>query len=180
MFAEQGAAVYTLGVGALFVERLARCLEAREVEYVIDIRSPPHGFHRPELFPEPLEAFLGARQTRYLNLAEDLGDRPRDVSLLGAKGQIDYRRYRSRPGAARGLERIMRAWEMGCRVCVLGRHPDPVQSHRARLVGHALFERGVQVRHLVTMGDRLMTHEELLRLVWRVRQSIHRAHHARR
>ena len=37
MFAESGAAVYTLGCGALYLENIAGWLECREVEYLIDL-----------------------------------------------------------------------------------------------------------------------------------------------
>ncbi len=42
MFAESGAAVYTLGCGAMYLENIAKWLECREVEYLIDLRSPPY------------------------------------------------------------------------------------------------------------------------------------------
>lgn len=176
MFSESGAAIYTLGVGDYFLDNIARVIESREVEYVIDVRSPPHSFLREELFPDVLEPYLFARGTRYLNLSDKLGDRPSDVSLLGHGGVIDYQRYRQRDQAQLGLDRIEAAWKMGCRVCVLGREPDPVRSHRARLVGHGLYERGLRVRHLLHQGGKLMTHEELLQFVWNVRQTIHRSH----
>jgi uncharacterized protein (DUF488 family) len=172
MFAESGAAVYTLGCGAMYLENIAKWLECREVEYLIDLRNPPYDITRPELEPENFEAYLRSRGTKYLDLSEQLGDRPRDVSLFLGRNKIDYRKYRKRPQALEGIDRIMRAYEMRCRVCIFGRVEDPVQSHRARLVGQVLHERGVQVRHLLHFGSKLMTHDELLRHLWNVRQSI--------
>jgi len=172
MFAEQGAAIYTLGIGDLFVENLARWLEAREVEYLIDIRSPPYRIDRPELEPGALSKLLKARETKYLNLNKQLGDRPKDIALRSG-GLIDYRRYRARAYAREGLERIEKAWELGARICVLGREADPVISHRARLIGQELHERGYTIRHLTHQGSRLMTHAELLRVLWLTRDSIH-------
>lgn len=172
MFAEQGAAIYTLGVGDLFVENLARWLEPREVEYLIDLRSPPYRIDRPELEPEELSRYLKARGTKYLNLSKKLGDRPKDIALRSG-GLIDYRKYRTRSYAREGLERIERAWELKSRVCILGREADPVLSHRARLIGQELHERGYTIRHLTHQGSRLMTHAELLRVLWLTRDSIH-------
>ncbi len=173
MFSDSGAAIYTLGVGSLSREHLVRWLMCREVEYVIDTRSPPYAFDRQDFFPDEFAQFLMAQQMKYLDLHKNLGDRPSDISLHTGINRIDYRRYLKRTYAIAGVSRIALAFTMGCRVCVLGREGNPVYAHHARLIGQALHNKGIGVRHLTHMGNRLISHKSLIQMIHIQGDSVH-------
>ena len=65
---------------------------------------------------------------------------------------IDYERYAQRLSAQACIDRLVEAYTMGLRICVLDREPDARKSHRARFIGHRLRLRGVDVRHLEPAG----------------------------
>lgn len=162
-----------MGVGDLSREHIVRRMMCREVEFVIDIRSPPYAYDMSELFPDEFSAFLAAHEMRYLHLSNNLGDRPRDISLHTSMKRIDYKRYLTRPYAVDGISRIALAYTIGCRVCVLGREANPVYAHHARLVGQGLADRGVGVRHLSVMGDAMMSHATLVRHIAQRGETVH-------
>lgn len=173
MFSSAGAAVYTLGVGDLYLIHLLRWLDAREITHVYDVRSPPYEFSRPELFPQELAIALKAHEMTYMELSDGLGDRPRDISLHRPDHRLDYRRYLKRRTAQEHLSRIELAWSIGRRVCILGREADPVRSHHARLIGQGLYERQIIARHIHHRGCALITHDTLLRHIWMTRDSVY-------
>ncbi len=173
MFAASGAAIYTMGIGDFSREHVVRRLMCRGVEFVVDIRSPPYAFDMSDFFPEELSKFLSVQGLRYLNLSDNLGDRPRDISLHTSMKRIDYRRYLSRRYASEGISRIALAYTIGCRVCVLGREAKPVYAHHARLVGQGLAERDVGVRHISMYGDAMMSHAALVRQINLLGETVH-------
>ena len=170
--ASQGV-VYTMGIGAMEREQMVRRLMARQVEFVVETRSPPFALHRAEFEPAVFKGFLQAQQIKYLDLSAALGDRPRDISLRTTGGRLDYRRYLKRDYAKQGLSRIALAHITGCRVCVIGREDDPAWAHHARLVGEGLGERGVLALHVRRDGDATLTHTALRRQITRSGDSIH-------
>ena len=174
MFSPQGGALYTLGCGHMLGERVVTTLEAREVGFVFDLRSPPFDLSRPDLEPDALGARFEAAGTRYVRAHEELGDRPQDISLYVESGaRIDYTKYAARESAKRMLARLEDAWQGGYRVALLGRTSDPALAHRARFVSEALYQRaGIVARHLVVMGSSTISHTEVRRMIWGMRDTI--------
>lgn len=174
MFSDAGAAIYTLGVGEdLYLEHFVRWLMCREVAFVIDTRSPPYAWNREQFSPPELAGFLQVQGMKYIDMSKNLGDRPSDISLHTSMGRMDYRRYLKRPYAIAGINRIALAFTTGCRVCVIGREPNPIFSHHARLVGQGLQDRGIVARHISYMGNRIIPHPTLIRHIHLQHDSVH-------
>lgn len=166
--------IYTIGVGELLAEHLCRRLESLEVEFVIDVRSPPFSIDRPDLYPSQLERVFTEHELRYVNMSDQLGDRPKDVSVYTRGGQrVDYRKCRQRDWAKEGLSRLLKAYQLGLRICLLGRHPDPCHSHVARFIGEAIWdEHQIEARHLMASGS-WSTQNDIRQLLARWGQELH-------
>lgn len=162
-------AIYTLGTGDMLLEHISRRCECLGVEYIIDLRSPPYDFGRKDLWPKPLHDYLAEREIRYVNMHQSLGDRPDDISVYVQSGRrIDYRKCYDRQWAQQGLQRILNAYELDLRICLLDREADPRKSHRARFIGPWLAQQNIPVRHLATSGTWLTQREveHMIESVW--------------
>jgi len=80
-----------------------------------------------------------------------LGGHPKDPDCYTG-GHVDYKKYRSKPFFGAGISRLELAVDQGLKVCLLCSEGDPTRCHRAKLVGVALEERGIDVRHILRDG----------------------------
>ncbi|MCA9538289.1 MAG: DUF488 domain-containing protein [Myxococcales bacterium] len=143
--------LFSLGYGQRDLRALVEQLRAHGVHYVVDVRSSTWSSHRPEFCREALRTDLGVHGLRYVYMGDQLGGRPSDPESL-TDGRVDYRKVRNRPFFAHGLDRLQRAVDQGYRLCLLCAESDPTGCHRARLIGPALAERGIDLQHLLADG----------------------------
>lgn len=150
---EDSGVLYTMGCGDMLREHISRRCESLGVTFIVDVRSPPFEYGRSALNPRPLSEFLAQREIKYVDMHEGLGDRPADLSLWVQQGRtVDYERYAQRLSAQDSLDRLVEAYNMGLRICVLDREPDARKSHRARFIGYCMKQRGIHVKHLEPAG----------------------------
>lgn len=144
--------IYTIGYGGRTPHELATLLKEREVECLVDVRSAPYSRFRPEFGREALQAFLDSLGLRYVFLGDSLGGRPGDESCY-TDGKVDYDRIRQRDFFRRGIERLRKASEQGMSVALMCSEGKPEECHRSKLIGVALEEAGLEVRHLDEQGQ---------------------------
>jgi uncharacterized protein (DUF488 family) len=101
---------------------------------------------------------LAARGVEYIFLGKELGGRPQG-STLYTDGVADYEKMAASPEFRLGLERLMEA-AAGSNLAAMCSEADPLECHRCLLVGRALAEQGVEVRHILASGE-VMTHAEV-------------------
>lgn len=140
--------LYTLGVGDLSLEHLARRLEYRGIEVVCDLRSPPFAVHRMGTMPSALATRLAAVGIRHEDASAYLGDRPADLSVFVHDGRVDYSRLLKRDPTKQALSHLMTLLQGGAKICLLGRSAEPAMCPRGRFVGHVFAQRGVEVKHI--------------------------------
>jgi len=139
--------VFTVGHSNHPAEKFLRLLKGYGIEVVADTRSRPYSGYAPHFDARALEAVLSRDGIGYLFLGGKLGGRPEGEEFYDAKGRVDYALVGcSRPfldGISR-LEREIRTHT----VALLCSEEDPARCHRRLLVGRALEERGVTLRHI--------------------------------
>ena len=117
------------------------------IEVLVDTRSRPYSRHAPHFNARAIEATLSGGGIGYLFLGRELGGWPEGEEFYDADGRVDYalveRSQRFLDGIYR-LEREIRAR----RVALLCSEEDPAGCHRRLLVGRALSELGIVVRHI--------------------------------
>lgn len=122
-------------------------MKGQGIEVLVDTRSHPYSRHAPHFNARDIEATLAAEGIGYLFLGKELGGRPEGEEFYDAKDRVDYALVgRSRPfldGISR-LEREIRTRT----VALLCSEEDPASCHRRLLVGRALEERGITLRHI--------------------------------
>jgi uncharacterized protein (DUF488 family) len=139
--------VFTIGHSNHSAEKLAGLLRRHGIEVLVDARSHPYSGHAPHFNASAIEATLSGGGIGYLFLGRELGGRPEGEEFYDAEGRVDYALVeRSRPflDGIHRLEKEIRAR----RVALLCSEEDPAWCHRRLLIGRALGERGVAVRHI--------------------------------
>lgn len=138
-----GHSTHTL---AAFLDLLGRA----EIEVVADVRSAPYSRHTPHFTRESLREALAAANIRYVFLGDQLGARPRDRAAY-ANGVARYDLIAGLPAFHTGIARILEGAEI-FRIALMCAERDPMDCHRAILVGRHLAERGADVAHILADG----------------------------
>ena len=122
-------------------------MKGHGIEVLVDTRSRPYSRHAPHFNSRVIEATLSGAGIRYLFLGKELGGWPEGEEYYDADGRVDYALVeRSQPflDGIHWLEGEIPAR----RVALLCSEEDPAGCHRRLLVGRALSERGIVVRHI--------------------------------
>ena len=152
--------LFTIGYGSRSLEDFIAILKARQIEYVIDVRSSPYSKFKPEFSKEMLERFLQRAGIRFLFMGETLGGQPRDPECQ-TDGKVDYDKVRAQAFFQRGIERLKNAFGQQLSAALVCSEGRPEQCHRSKLIGEALAAVGVPVCHIDEDGS-LLTQTQVI------------------
>lgn len=152
-------AIYSIGYGNREWDLMRALLARHGVQIVVDVRSAPFSRHRPAFSKRPLQRAVEAAGMRYWFRGAQLGGMPRDRSVY-VGDRVDPVRYCARPAFRRELDRLACAARLGAVLCLLCAEEDPLRCHRFSLLGEALRQKGLDVRHIGADG-RVATQSEL-------------------
>jgi uncharacterized protein (DUF488 family) len=122
-------------------------LKRHGIEVVADVRSQPYSRHAPHFNARDIEAILWDNGIGRLFLGFELGGRPTAEEFYDADGRVDYARIERSRSFLDGIHRLERDTR-DRRIALLCSEENPTGCHRRLLVGRALGERGIVVRHI--------------------------------
>lgn len=152
--------IFTIGHSNHSMEDFAALLADNGVTMVADVRSAPRSRWVPHFNPDNLEPALEQAGIDYAFMGRELGGRPNDRSAYDADGRVSYERAAMADDFSDAIASLIRQADER-RIVLLCMERDPLECHRALLVGRALAEQGVDVRHILQQGD-VESHEELM------------------
>lgn len=123
---------------------------------MMDVRSRPYSRFNPQLNRELLARNLTVYGIKYTFLGVELGGRSDDPSCY-ENGCIRYDRVAATPSFQQGLDRLIQD-TAGRPMALMCAEKEPLNCHRALLVGQELAARNVPVGHILADGE-LETHE---------------------
>jgi uncharacterized protein (DUF488 family) len=139
--------VFTVGHSNHSMQKFLSLLKGYGIEVLVDIRSHPYSRHAPRFNARALEATLSSDGIGYLFLGGELGGRPEGGEFYDAKGRVDYALVGCSRPFLDGISRLEK--ELRTRTAaLLCSEEDPTRCHRRLLVGQALEERGISLRHI--------------------------------
>jgi hypothetical protein len=139
--------VFTIGHSNHSAAKFIRLLEVYGIEILVDIRSHPYSRHAPRFNASALEAALSSDGIGYLFLGGELGGRPEGEEFYDEKGRVDYALFGCSRPFLDGISRLEK--EVRTRtVALLCSEENPTRCHRRLLVGRALQEQGITLRHI--------------------------------
>lgn len=149
--ADAAVEVLTIGHSTLPYERFLALLRQASVTAIADVRTAPFSRHSPHFNRDALRDELRQDDVAYVFLGEELGGRPKGKQFF-CDGVADYEKMAETTDFARGLERVIDGAKK-YRIAMMCSEHDPLDCHRCLLVGRALKERGVTVRHILSGGQ---------------------------
>lgn len=145
--------VLSIGHSTLDYEQFAARLNAAGVTAIADVRTSPFSRNFAHFNRDLLKDALARDGIAYVFLGKELGGRPKGDEYY-TDGIVDYEKMAKSDMFRKGLERV----EQGARkyrIAMMCSERSPLDCHRCLLVGRALAERGVTVRHLLPDGETL-------------------------
>jgi len=150
--------ILTIGHSTLPYERFLRLLREASVTAIADVRTAPYSRHFPHFNRDFLREELRQDSVAYVFLGEELGGRPKDRRFF-SNGIANYEKMAETEVFARGLDRVVEGAKK-YRIAMMCSEHDPLDCHRCLLVGRALHEQGVIVRHILG-GGQITDHREI-------------------
>jgi uncharacterized protein (DUF488 family) len=128
--------LFTIGHSNHPLERFVELLRRHGIGIVADVRSAPVSARHPQYNREALKSALAERRIGYLFLGRELGARRAEPGAYEGNLAV-YERIARLPAFREGLERVKEA-AADHRVALMCAEKDPLDCHRALLVGRHL------------------------------------------
>jgi uncharacterized protein (DUF488 family) len=122
-------------------------LRSHHIQAVIDVRSSPYSRFAPHFSKRPLQQALANAGFRYLYLGDRLGGLPDSQDFYDADGYVLYGKIAATAPFREALDRVIEGASR-YRLTLMCAEENPEGCHRRLLVGRALRNRGLTVRHI--------------------------------
>ncbi|SRR5258706_8196029 len=154
--------IYTIGHSNVLASKITSVLKQYGIHVLVDVRSSPYSQYSPQFNRGDLELFIKNSGIEYKFAGEYLGGRPKDPSCY-KNGQIpdrnadflhlvDYPVVMTKDWFIRGLNRLVQIAQTE-KVAIMCSEEDPAACHRHHLIGKALMQKGISVRHIRSDGN---------------------------
>lgn len=152
--------IYTIGHSNYSVETLVNMLRLYDITCVVDIRGTPYSKYNVQFNKETISDTLKKLGFLYIYMGKEFAAQREDRSSYTSEGYADFNKAMADENFKRGIERVKLGYEKGYRIALLGARQDPINCHRAILVGRALRREGIEMHHILHEKT-LATQEEL-------------------
>jgi uncharacterized protein (DUF488 family) len=150
--------IYTIGHSNHSIDTFISMLKQHGVTALGDVRSHPYSRYTPQFSRDALKISLANAGITYVFLGKELGARSPNPACY-RQGRVQYSLLAQEPLFAEGIQRIKKGMERFS-LALMCAEKDPLDCHRALLVGRKLFDLGVSVNHI--LSDRsLESHEKM-------------------
>ncbi len=141
--------IYTIGYTSFSIEDFILQLQLYNIHCLIDVRSNPIASEYYQIYSRnTLELILNKNKIYYRNYAREFGARQTDLSFY-SNNQVDFRKFINSPNFIDGVEKIKKGIALGYNFALMCAEKDPINCHRAIMVGKGLKENGLSVKHIL-------------------------------
>lgn len=155
----KGRPVLTIGHSDHSLATFLGLLLTHHVGALADVRTAPYSRLHPHFNQDRLRHALSDEAVKYVYLGNVLGGRPNDASCY-VDGRVRYDRVAATKDFRAGLARVVEGAGR-YRVALMCAEREPLDCHRTLLVGHALDQEGIEVRHILVDGS-VESHKEAM------------------
>lgn len=142
--------IYTIGHSNLDLDKFIHLLKKFKISLVLDVRSQPFSKRHPQFNKDRITLNLERANISYKYRGDKLGGRPKNQAYY-IKDVVSYQLLSSDAeycGAIKELISI--ASEKN--VALMCSEKDPINCHRALLIGRSLKEKNIRVLHILSDG----------------------------
>jgi Uncharacterized conserved protein len=152
--------IYTIGHSNYSVERLIDMLNYYKINCVVDIRGTPYSKYNIQFNKETIRNTLLNRGFMYIYMGKEFAAQRENRELYTDDGYADFEKVVEDKDFLDGIERLKLGCKKGYRIVLMGAMQDPINCHRAILLGRALINNGFSLKHILHDYS-LATQEEL-------------------
>lgn len=141
--------IYTAGYGNRGLDGFVNVLKSAGITHVVDVRAVPKSAYWEDFRRENLMVLIPSRGLRYVYMGDTLGGVRDSAALCKDPDSVDIHPLFADPELAKGLDALLKASHVeGRSMCLMCGCMRPHGCHRSRLLGRALLDRGVDLRHI--------------------------------
>lgn len=141
--------LYTAGYGNRGFDGFVKLMNQFGITHVVDVRAVPQSSYWEDFRRENLMDLIPARGLRYVYMGDTLGGVRNSAVLCKDPDSVDIQPLFHDPELKKGIEALLKAYSMPERViCLMCGCMRPNGCHRSRLLGRALLDLGVDLRHI--------------------------------
>lgn len=143
--------ILSIGHSTLSYETFLKRLKSADVTAIADVRSSPFSRHLPHFNQDALKDALSQDGVAYVFLGQELGGRPQGEKYY-TDGIADYEKMATANSFKEGIRRLEEGSQKYNIAMMCSEH-NPLDCHRCLLVGRALVEQDVDVKHILSNGN---------------------------
>lgn len=142
--------VFSIGHSDHDIEAFVALLVSHGISAIADVRASPYSRHQPQFSKASLVDAMRTAAIAYVYLGEELGGLPSARVRAQMRG-VGYAAMAATALFQNGITRIQQG-RTHHRIAVMCAEREPIDCHRALLVGRALAGRAVPVEHIHADG----------------------------
>jgi len=141
--------IYTIGYTAVEIDRFISILKKYNISCLIDVRSIPLSKFYVNYNKENLARVLKENEIIYRNYDKEFGARQTNKAFYVKEGYLDFEKFAHSDIFLEGIKKINKGLELNQSFVLMCAEKDPINCHRAILIGRQLFLKEFDVEHIV-------------------------------
>lgn len=158
--------IYTIGYSDFKINDFLNVLKKYSIKCLIDVRSMPNSKYFGEYNKENLKEFLKENNILYRHYPREFGARQNDMKYY-PNGYLDFDLFTKSEAFIEGQEKVIKGMELGYIFALMCAEKDAMDCHRCIMVGRKFYQRGYDVRNIMSNGKYESQKEFEIRLVER-------------
>ncbi len=142
--------IYTIGHSNLTYEEFIKLLKKYAINVIIDVRSQPFSRRFPQFNKHELDNLLEKSGICYSYRGDKLGGRPKNPSFY-EKQRVSYERLGRDKEFNEAIDDLIKLASSKI-IALMCSEKDPMDCHRALLIGRILKNKNVLVQHILANG----------------------------
>ena len=151
--------LFTIGHSNHSLENFKKILSDNNIHYVLDVRSIPRARFVPHFNEKQLSHYLNSINVNYANMGKYFGARQTQKEYYSQEGYLDFELFRESDLFQIGLNTTLKLLE-NSNVLLLCMERDPIDCHRAIMVGRGFELSRIKVNHIL-FDSTIITQDEL-------------------
>lgn len=159
MQAQTPSPIWTIGHSTMSSDDFVALLRANDIDVVVDVRTSPYSRFASQFNKLDLDDTLRRRGIEYRYEGHRLGGRPSDPTCYRSGEMpdhaaredflklVDYEEVKRKDWFQEALDEVMELASLQ-HLALMCSEENPLDCHRHRLIGSALDDRGIEIRHI--------------------------------
>lgn len=151
--------IYTIGYTGFLVDEFIDVIKHYGINCVIDVRSSPFSAYYTDYNKDVFETVLKQNNILYRNYAREFGARQTNPDYYSGD-IVDFDKFVESEQFLSGVLKVSKGIELGYSFGLMCAEKDPINCHRAIMLGKGFSKNGYDVKHIISK-DCIETQKDL-------------------